>query len=73
MISDVEDRIGKNGIEEIKIHPFFNGLDWKRIREKRPPYVPEVKVFYNLRLNMSPILRTLTNSRRKNLGFSFKV
>lgn len=49
MISDIEDRIGKNGIEEIKIHPFFNGLDWKRIREKRPPYVPEVKVFANFR------------------------
>ena len=31
-----------NGVHEIKAHPFFQGIDWKRLREKTPPYVPEV-------------------------------
>lgn len=28
MISDADDRLGKNGAEEIKAHPFFQGCDW---------------------------------------------
>ncbi len=32
-----------NGVEEIKVHPFFAGVDWKRIREKRSPNIPEVQ------------------------------
>eukprot|EP01114_Cavostelium_apophysatum_P007218 TRINITY_DN1909_c0_g1_i2.p1 TRINITY_DN1909_c0_g1~~TRINITY_DN1909_c0_g1_i2.p1 ORF type:complete len:236 (+),score=77.10 TRINITY_DN1909_c0_g1_i2:262-969(+) len=37
------DRIGKNGIEEIKSHPFFNGIDWNKIREMKAPIVPDLK------------------------------
>jgi serine/threonine kinase 38 len=35
--------LGINGVEEIKAHPFFAGIDWKKIREKKPPHIPEVK------------------------------
>lgn len=42
MINDPINRLGVNGVHEIKAHPFFFGVDWKRLREKRPPYVPEV-------------------------------
>jgi serine/threonine kinase 38 len=31
MITDSGERLGVNGVGEIKIHPFFNGIDWKRI------------------------------------------
>jgi len=30
-------------VEEIKAHPFFFGIDWKKIRDKKPPFVPDVK------------------------------
>jgi serine/threonine kinase 38 len=30
-------------VQEIKAHPFFFGIDWKRIREKVTPNVPEIK------------------------------
>jgi len=45
---DPEARLGSNGWEEIKNHPFFKGVDWSRIHEETPPYVPndEVKGTY---------------------------
>lgn len=30
--TDSENRIGSNGVEEIKSHPFFEGVDWGHIR-----------------------------------------
>jgi len=43
LICDANERLGVNGVEEIKLHPFFAGVDWKRIRDKKAPYVPELK------------------------------
>ncbi len=45
LIADPNERLGINGVEEIKAHPFFCGVDWKRIREKKPPYTPPVTFF----------------------------
>jgi len=42
MITDSEVRLGRNGSEEIKNHPFFDGLDWSSLRKMTPPYVPNV-------------------------------
>ncbi|KAJ6666366.1 hypothetical protein lerEdw1_000639 [Lerista edwardsae] len=40
---DAENRVGSNGVEEIKSHPFFEGVDWGHIRE-RPAAIPiEIK------------------------------
>ena len=40
---DQQDRIGKNGVEEIKMHPFFSAVDWKvGIRNYEPPYIPKI-------------------------------
>lgn len=30
-------------IEDIKRHPFFQGVDWSRLKESSPPFVPEIK------------------------------
>eukprot|EP01135_Chromosphaera_perkinsii_P009560 Nk52_evm10s1810 gene=Nk52_evmTU10s1810 len=38
-----ERRIGNDGVEEIKQHPFFDGFDWDNIREMTPSIDPEVK------------------------------
>lgn len=43
LVRDPYDRLGSNGIEEIKAHPFFQGLDWDNLRESPAPYIPEVK------------------------------
>lgn len=37
---DAEDRLGCNGVEEIKAHPFFRGLDWDRMRDQESKYKP---------------------------------
>jgi hypothetical protein len=31
MAKDPRKRLGKNGIQEIKEHPFFEGIDWDRM------------------------------------------
>jgi serum/glucocorticoid-regulated kinase 2 len=38
-------RLGVNGVEEIKQHEFFKGLDWNDVLKKKltPPFVFEVK------------------------------
>jgi len=43
LIADPNERLGVNGVEEIKMHPFFAGVDWRRIRDKKSPNVPELK------------------------------
>ena len=34
-------RLGLNGIDEIKRHPFFKNFDWDNIRNTKPPYIPK--------------------------------
>ena len=48
MISDPNKRLGKNGSEEIKSHPFFKDIDWDNIRNTmKPPFIPEIKNDYD--------------------------
>ena len=42
MITDSDNRLGRNGADEIKIHPFFEGIEWNKLRNMRPPYIPSV-------------------------------
>ena len=34
-------RLGLNGIDEIKRHPFFKNFDWDNIRNTKPPFIPK--------------------------------
>lgn len=38
---DPKDRLGKNGVEEIKNHPWFKDVNWNKIYRKTPLYVPK--------------------------------
>ena len=47
MINNSDKRLGKNGIEEIKKHPFFKGVDWDNIRNTKAPFIPDIKNDYD--------------------------
>ena len=47
MVSPPETRLGIHGVEEIKKHPFFKGLDWDNIRKMKAPFIPELKNDYD--------------------------
>jgi serine/threonine protein kinase len=42
-LCDRKDRIGSRGVEEIKAHPFFKGIDWEGIRNQRAPIIPQIR------------------------------
>ncbi|GLC43366.1 hypothetical protein PLESTB_001335700 [Pleodorina starrii] len=44
LMCDVDERIGtRGGVEEIKSHPFFYGVDWSTLHKKPAPFVPKVE------------------------------
>lgn len=42
LICAPEERLGKNGLDDFRNHPWFDGIDWDTIRDGNTPYKPEV-------------------------------
>lgn len=42
LMNDVENRIGYNGPDEIKSHPWFREVDWKNLKKMKAPFIPKV-------------------------------
>ena len=48
LINDPEKRLGRNGAEEIKKHPYFKNIDWQHIKETMvPPFIPQLNGPYD--------------------------
>lgn len=43
LVCDADHRLGRNGVQEIKDHPFFHGVPWQNIRSYKAPFIPELK------------------------------
>ena len=70
-LTEASQRLGVNGIEEIKKHSFFNDFNWETIREMKPPFIPQLstpddtKYFVNKKISS---LR-LTNRLKRTYTF----
>lgn len=42
MILDPTERLGSNGAEEVKAHPFFEGIDWEKVTTTEAAFIPQV-------------------------------
>ena len=47
LINNSNVRLGLNGAEEIKCHPFFKDVDWENIRNTKAPFIPDIKNDYD--------------------------
>jgi serine/threonine-protein kinase RIM15 len=43
LVLDPKERLGTNGADEIKRHPFFKGINWDKLRTQQAPIIPEHK------------------------------
>ncbi|KAM3267616.1 hypothetical protein P3S67_032245 [Capsicum chacoense] len=42
LLCNVTERLGSNGTDEIKAHPWFKGIDWDKIYQVEAAFIPEV-------------------------------
>ncbi|XP_059660330.1 uncharacterized protein LOC132306782 isoform X2 [Cornus florida] len=43
LLCNVNQRLGSKGADEIKVHPWFKGIDWDRLYLMEAAFIPEVK------------------------------
>lgn len=43
LLCDVDHRLGTRGIDEIKAHPFFRGINWNTLYQSTAPYRPALE------------------------------
>ena len=46
-------RLGLNGINEIKKHPFFKNFNWDNVRNTKPPFIPKPVIIKDLDLELN--------------------
>ena len=82
LIEFSDKRLGKNGAEEIKAHPFFKGIDWENIRSTmKPPFIPEIQNDYDTKYFETfdveepfypPVKKMKRRKDMEYLGFTYK-
>ncbi|KAL7746485.1 hypothetical protein RI367_008135 [Sorochytrium milnesiophthora] len=43
LLCDAPNRLGRNGSQEIRSHPFFSNMDIDNVRKSKAPFIPELK------------------------------
>ncbi|KAH7439856.1 hypothetical protein KP509_04G079200 [Ceratopteris richardii] len=43
LLCDVDNRLGTRGANEVKAHPWFQGIQWDKLYDMEAAYIPEVK------------------------------
>ena len=82
LISNKNKRLGKNGAEEIKKHPFFSDINWDNIRNMKAPFIPYLENEYDTKYfqtfeEIEPFYPKIdiNNHKRKDieyLGYTYK-
>ena len=82
LVNNSNIRLGKNGSQEIKAHPFFKGVNWLKIKEMKPPFIPELSNDYDVKYfdefsYIEPFIPQKENiiKKRKDpeyIGYTFK-
>ena len=82
LISNKNKRLGKNGAEEIKQHPFFDDINWDNIRNMKAPFIPYLENEYDTKYfqhfeEIEPFYPKIdiNNHKRKEieyLGYTYK-
>ena len=81
LINNSNVRLGKNGVDEIKKHPFFNDIDWDNIKNLKPPFIPQLNSDYDTKYfeifpEKEPFYPPLNkNKKRKDIeyiGYTYK-
>ena len=69
---DPTQRLGYNGAEEIKAHPYFAGMKWDKVLTSTPPFVPRIPTddFVGYFRGTRPIsMEDLVSTKEKCPGF----
>lgn len=82
LINDKDKRLGKNGADEIKQHPFFGDIDWDNVRKMKAPFIPLLNSeydtkYFNTFKEIEPFYpnQVKSNKKRKDieyLGYTYK-
>lgn len=79
LLRNPSDRLGCRGVEEIKRHPFFKGIDWERIRKSPAPYVPDLNgetdtKYFDKFEESEPFVDTVREGRKDMdfVGYTYK-
>ena len=81
LINNKNKRLGKNGADDIKKHPFFYDIKWDKVRNMKAPFIPLLDTeydtkYFNTFKEVEPFYQKITvNNKRKDieyLGYTYK-
>lgn len=79
LITEPSKRLGKKGAEEIKLHSFFAGINWKKLRKATPPFIPKLSsdfdtTYFEIYEETEDFYPPLFNKKKKDpefIGYTF--